>query len=753
MGGVYDVYVYAHGAADGQAPFLELEVVGGWDWVKMTAPGPGWQDGVFVEGVDYVVFRGVLVRGGEVMRLTVKGGAGGVAVLNGMQLVRVGGEGDVASTLIVPPAFATVEDDWYSHTLFRPLRLQQVYDRSLFPAVPIEVSGVRFRRDAAVEPFGSQAVRLRVTASATASVPDGLSGVWEENLGEGAQVVYDGVLVTSSLNVGEAGMPAPFDIEVPFERSFLYDPAAGNFLLEFVVTEGAGLVVVDSSNEYDDKASRVFALGPDAVVAEWADQGADVMELVYREVGLGCVAVGSGLGAWWRGEGDAYELVSLVAGVMHEGAGFGEGMVGQGFDLSVPGSHVRVADMEALRFEGELSVEAWVKPGEHMGLRDLVSKWDGVVGVDQRSFALSLDGEGVPYFIVSATGGHSVVGVVFATNTVVAVGEWSHVAGTYDGSYLSLYVNGELRGRVAYSGGIFPGAGDLGIGGTVGGMVGGQAISTFGGWIDEVSVYGRALSGGEVRSIWKAGVEGKCLPEAPAFVSGPVAVEGVEGGVASFSVTVLGTGPLGYQWWSLRDGLLEGEVGSTLSLKGLKAEDDGEEFYVVVSNFMGTVMSDVVRLTVRTLPRVLVHPVSVEVEQGGVASFAVSAGGAEPLTYRWRKDGVEIAGAGAPVLVLNGVDGRHEGWYDVVVSNPYGDVVSEEVWLGVVSGRLGVVRGGGGLRVQVSGEAGATYVVEWSVDLLVWMPLVTVFDAPAVWVVPDFVTSGEVERRFYRLRR
>lgn len=141
-------------------------------------------------------------------------------------------------------------------------------------------------------------------------------------------------------------------------------------------------------------------------------------------------------------------------------------------------------------------------------------------------------------------------------------------------------------------------------------------------------------------------------------------------------------------------------------------------------------------------------------------TYLYSGGGDMTATYRGMGGVYDVyvyahgaADGQAPELVLNRVDGGDEGWYDVVVSNPYGEVVSEGVWLGVVSGRLQVVRGESGLRVEVSGEAGATYVVEWSVDLEVWRPLVTLFDAPAVWVVPDFVTSGEVERRFYRLRR
>ena len=69
--------------------------------------------------------------------------------------------------------------------------------------------------------------------------------------------------------------------------------------------------------------------------------------------------------------------------------------------------------------------------------------------------------------------------------------DWTYLAGTYDGTALRIYVNGALQNAQAYTNGIFPGTGDLGIGANVAGLAHG-GIGTFsllfGGKLDEFSL-------------------------------------------------------------------------------------------------------------------------------------------------------------------------------------------------------------------------------------------------------------------------
>jgi hypothetical protein len=74
---------------------------------------------------------------------------------------------------------------------------------------------------------------------------------------------------------------------------------------------------------------------------------------------------------------------------------------------------------------------------------------------------------------------------------------WSHLASTYDGSNLSLYLNGSLAQRVPVSGTIDPSTGPLQI-----------AASYFGeyfqGAIDEVRIYNKALTTADIQTLLSA---------------------------------------------------------------------------------------------------------------------------------------------------------------------------------------------------------------------------------------------------------
>jgi hypothetical protein len=75
---------------------------------------------------------------------------------------------------------------------------------------------------------------------------------------------------------------------------------------------------------------------------------------------------------------------------------------------------------------------------------------------------------------------------------------WTHLAGTYDGAYLRLYVNGVLARSVPRTGPIFASTGPLRIGGSS--IVTPWGNQYFAGRIDEVRIYGRALSTEEIQA-------------------------------------------------------------------------------------------------------------------------------------------------------------------------------------------------------------------------------------------------------------
>src|SRR5262249_34846999 len=94
---------------------------------------------------------------------------------------------------------------------------------------------------------------------------------------------------------------------------------------------------------------------------------------------------------------------------------------------------------------------------------------------------------------------------------------WHHIAGTWDGSTIRLYVDGVLQGTAALS---TPANNTraLELGYSWGG---GSTVRNFRGNLDEVSIYSRDLSAAEIQTIVRLGSAGKGTPGAylPATVS------------------------------------------------------------------------------------------------------------------------------------------------------------------------------------------------------------------------------------------
>ena len=82
--------------------------------------------------------------------------------------------------------------------------------------------------------------------------------------------------------------------------------------------------------------------------------------------------------------------------------------------------------------DGPFTVEAWVRPAAEGGSGDLVSK------AEQSEFALNL-ANNVPGFHVHVGGKYE---SAIATQPI-PVGQWTHLAGVFDGTQILLYVNGQ----------------------------------------------------------------------------------------------------------------------------------------------------------------------------------------------------------------------------------------------------------------------------------------------------------------------
>ena len=167
----------------------------------------------------------------------------------------------------------------------------------------------------------------------------------------------------------------------------------------------------------------------------------------------------------------------------------------------------------------------------------------------------------------------------------------------------------------------------------------------------------------------------------PSITTQPIAVTAMVGQSATFSVSASGTAPLSYRW--RKDTVnISGATSSSLTLNNLLSSQAGT-YSVSVSNPAGSVISNNAALVVNSAPVITMQPAPVTVNSGQVATFNVTATGTAPMSYQWRKDGVNIPGTTSSSIVLGNASPVMDGVYSVVVSNPAGSVTSSNAALSV----------------------------------------------------------------------
>lgn len=295
-----------------------------------------------------------------------------------------------------------------------------------------------------------------------------------------------------------------------------------------------------------------------------------------------CVQCPSGLVAWWPGDGSATNLAGSGDGAMRNGATFAAGRVGRAFSFDGVDDFVQVDHHPVLNPSDAITVLAWIKPAAHVGRYDpIVRKSSGANG-----YALEFYDD-LAVFWVHVGSWHSSYGAP------VPLQSYSHVAGVFDGSKVSLFVNGRLIGSgIPASGRMTPASGSLNIGRDPS-----NPDRFFRGQIDEVAIFARALSAAEISGIYAAGTNGICpsaLP--PTILTWPGDHYASPGADISWSVAASGSEPLTYQW--LFNGVQVPDASQqSLTLHQLTTANNGTHG-IVVSNTYGVATSPIALLTV-----------------------------------------------------------------------------------------------------------------------------------------------------------
>ena len=180
------------------------------------------------------------------------------------------------------------------------------------------------------------------------------------------------------------------------------------------------------------------------------------------------------------------------------------------------------------------------------------------------------------------------------TNKVLDT-NWHHVALVYNAGPVVMYVDGKLTFTNNYNRDI------TGIWDTtsLGGIVRAAKGNFFKGTLDDVAVWARALSQGEVQNVMTNSIQTPVPQFAPAISLSPVgATNLLVGDNWTFGAGAYGSRPMTYQW--NKDGApVAGATSLALVLTGLAATDSGA-YTLVVTNAAGSATSAVATLTVRT---------------------------------------------------------------------------------------------------------------------------------------------------------
>lgn len=203
-----------------------------------------------------------------------------------------------------------------------------------------------------------------------------------------------------------------------------------------------------------------------------------------------------------------------------------------------------------------------------------------------------------------------------------------------------------------------------------------------------VRARGFVVNGGRTESIVESYAGAPTIPAATRFVFPELNTP------LTLTARAEGSGTLTFQWFKggqpLTDGgNLDGATSANLNIHETTDADAGE-YSVAVGNAQGTITVPVATVAFSP-PRILHQPTSTNVVTNRSATFEVVVEGTPPLTYRWRKDGIEIAKATDSSFSIPKAVLQDAGQYDVTIENHQGTVVSEPAQLAVRLANSGAI--------------------------------------------------------------
>ena len=334
----------------------------------------------------------------------------------------------------------------------------------------------------------------------------GKIGLWGGSTEGGNAIEWMGDDLTMSL--GDGGR----DI-------LIHTQTQGAFLFAFqnntTVDTGGKVYTLDAGEFIDFAANNFYRITADkpVVVRTIGGNFLNDWEVLLRPAFVGKkmpapIQPPAGMVSWWPGDGNADDIMDGNHGTLTGDATFAQGMVGQGFSLDGTGDFVLVPDSSNLNITGDVTVDLWAKRTVFGRISVLVDKGANLVGTADQPDA---------YAMWFSQDDHLVAGfaradgsLVFLIGPVVTDSQFHHYAYVRSGSTHNLFVDGVVATADTFTG--VPGDTSglpLAIGAVRRDPNPPGFASEFGGIIDEVEIFNRALTASEIKAIYDAGSAGK----------------------------------------------------------------------------------------------------------------------------------------------------------------------------------------------------------------------------------------------------
>ena len=199
-----------------------------------------------------------------------------------------------------------------------------------------------------------------------------------------------------------------------------------------------------------------------------------------------CISPPAGLIAWWPGDGSTLDIISGRPAILRNGATYAQGLVGQAFLLDGVSSYVEIPNTNAPSFTNgsAFTIELWVFRTSAAFPQHIYGKRTSCGGsTTEWNYQLAIGTGAVPASDIPRS-------------------NWTHIASVHTGSQTKIYTNGVFDLTISEPDSTTNTASFLiGIS---------DSCAPFGGLVDELSIYNRALSDAEIQAVYAAGSAGKC---------------------------------------------------------------------------------------------------------------------------------------------------------------------------------------------------------------------------------------------------